>query len=268
MNYTLIYCVACLVFCTICIYDRIRSKQCILNKVDPLLICRKNLLIFFTIFFALTFILPIGVLWCLKKCFLHYEIGDANFVLLATLISQSITLAFILYVKKHLKLNEKFSKFRQKFKIGLFNFGYILPIILIVSCLWLSLLIFLRNHGWNISLEEQSMILLFSQLDKIFFKVIFFILAVVIAPFIEEYVFRGCIYRVLKGAIDSKWAAIWTNFMFAAMHMNLVSLLPLFILSLFLIKSYEESGDIMVPIVIHGAFNCNSFILMLLTACK
>jgi membrane protease YdiL (CAAX protease family) len=80
----------------------------------------------------------------------------------------------------------------------------------------------------------------------------------------EDFMFRGGLYRALKAALGRKFATILGSAVFAMVHFNLLSLLPLYVLSVFLVKSYERFGNISVPIVIHAVFNLNSLIVIAL----
>ena len=51
--------------------------------------------------------------------------------------------------------------------------------------------------------------------------------------------------------------------LFAAVHMKLPALFPLWILAIILTLSYELSGSLWVPIGIHAGFNTFSVVVML-----
>ena len=80
--------------------------------------------------------------------------------------------------------------------------------------------------------------------------------SVVLAPFLEEFIFRGYCYPVVK-----RWTGKWTAmaltscFFFAVIHMNVTAVLPLFILSMVLTWCYEKGRSLWIPIVTHSIFN-------------
>lgn len=265
MNCTFLYCLFCILFCAVCISQSRRNKQLTQEKVAPLKVSKKRFFLSFAIFCALTMFLPSVTLVTLCKLLPSLEIAESNLLVLSMFISQSIIAFFIFRLRKHLRLGNFELSFKQVSMFGLQKFGCVLPIVLLASVLWVSFLLLLKNCGFNISLNEQEAVILFLGTNGVFFKALFCLLAVFIAPFIEEYVFRAGVYRVLKQGFGIKWAAIFTSFLFAAMHCNLVSLIPLFVLSLYLIKFYEQSDDIRASIIIHGAFNFNSVVLMILS---
>ncbi|MBG86127.1 MAG: hypothetical protein CMO80_04415 [Verrucomicrobiales bacterium] len=93
-------------------------------------------------------------------------------------------------------------------------------------------------------------------------RIYFGFIAIVIAPVVEEIMFRGVMYPALKyrgyGA-----AAVWGSaIIFAMMHGNLLSLIPLTLLGLLLIALYEWSGNLLTPIFAHSTFNAVNFALI------
>lgn len=90
--------------------------------------------------------------------------------------------------------------------------------------------------------------------------------AVVFAPVFEELLFRGMLLPVA-----AKWLGVGRGIMlvallFAAIHLHLPSLLPLFIVGVAFSLAYLYSGNLLVPIVMHGLFN--AFNLAVLTALR
>lgn len=79
--------------------------------------------------------------------------------------------------------------------------------------------------------------------------------AVLIAPVAEELCFRGFIYPILKRGTNLWFAAIVTSLIFGLAHASIAHVIPLAVLSLILIWSYERSKTIAVPIAIHTVFN-------------
>jgi membrane protease YdiL (CAAX protease family) len=81
----------------------------------------------------------------------------------------------------------------------------------------------------------------------------------IVAPVAEEFLFRGYIYGVVKRFFGWSTALVVTSLLFAAIHMNLASLLPLFILAIALTIAYEVTGSILVNMCMHSVFNLVMF---------
>jgi membrane protease YdiL (CAAX protease family) len=87
--------------------------------------------------------------------------------------------------------------------------------------------------------------------------------AIIVAPLVEEIIFRGYFYAVIKRYSGCCFAAIMTSLLFAIVHGNLPGIVPLFTLSLILTLVYEITGCLWVPIAAHSLFNAIQVSLML-----
>lgn len=77
-----------------------------------------------------------------------------------------------------------------------------------------------------------------------------------VAPFCEEWLFRGAMLQAQFRAGMGVWAAILLNgFLFSALHLNPIALLPLWIVGSLLAWSYWRTGSLLVPIIGHSALN-------------
>jgi membrane protease YdiL (CAAX protease family) len=112
-------------------------------------------------------------------------------------------------------------------------------------------------------LQPQETVKAFQQSDGIGFKLLVILMAVVVAPLVEETLFRGFIYGVLKRYTDAPFAALSSSLMFAIIHMHVGSLLPLWVLALLFCLAYEITGCLLVPMILHGIFNGVSIVAML-----
>lgn len=79
--------------------------------------------------------------------------------------------------------------------------------------------------------------------------------AIFIAPFVEEFCFRGLVYPVLKRCAGTIFAAVSTAFFFGIIHMSLVQFIPLSLFGLLLVVTYEATKTIWAPVFTHMVFN-------------
>lgn len=95
-----------------------------------------------------------------------------------------------------------------------------------------------------------------------------FILAVVIAPFVEELIFRGLLQTTIRSYGFGPWLAIAiSSVFFVISHPSNPSHWPaLFALSMGIGYSYEKSGSLFRPILFHVFFNASSVIGTLVLA--
>jgi len=86
-------------------------------------------------------------------------------------------------------------------------------------------------------------------------KIYFTLLAVVIAPVVEEMLFRGILLPAITRKAGVKPAIIIVSVLFAAVHGHLPSAVPLFILSTALSLGYIYRGSLVTSIAMHSFFN-------------
>ncbi|MCX7598178.1 MAG: CPBP family intramembrane metalloprotease [Armatimonadetes bacterium] len=93
-------------------------------------------------------------------------------------------------------------------------------------------------------------------------------LAVVVAPVLEETIFRGFVYPGLRRRLSPAAAILTTALMFAITHVGLPvpALVGLFVLATALAYAFERTRNLYVPIGMHITHNALVFALMLLMA--
>lgn len=85
--------------------------------------------------------------------------------------------------------------------------------------------------------------------------------AVFIAPVVEEFVFRGILFRAMLRHRRFAYAALLSGTYFALVHLHAPSFLPLLALSAAFSAGYAATGSILTPIVMHALFNAVSLLV-------
>jgi len=147
---------------------------------------------------------------------------------------------------------------------GLFYFLASLPVVYGTGVVWNGFLELLRSRGMEIDLPMQDAVVLFQNTRDPLTLFGMLVLAVVVAPVVEEAVFRGGVFRFLKGKVPLALALLASGFLFGLIHGNLQSLPGLVAVGVCLGLAYELSGSLKVPIFFHAFFNLNSVIWILL----
>ena len=89
------------------------------------------------------------------------------------------------------------------------------------------------------------------------------VMAIVLAPVVEEVIFRGILYPAVKQVGYPRLAGWGTAFLFAAIHATPAIFLPLFLLSALLAHLYERTGTLLAPIATHIVFNLANFLWLM-----
>ena len=92
------------------------------------------------------------------------------------------------------------------------------------------------------------------------------VITILLAPVAEELLFRGVLFPGIRD-LGFPRLAVWGNsLLFAGVHLNLATFLPLLLLALVLTRLYEKTGNLVSCITAHSLFNALNFLLLFLTS--
>lgn len=154
--------------------------------------------------------------------------------------------------------------FTRLLKMSGIAFCMVLPILWLAAYLWIKFLAISAQLGFAVQASEQNLVTLLAEIHDMRLIIAFGVLVIFIAPLTEEWFFRAGLYRFLKKYFGLKNSAITTSLIFACLHFNTLSFLPLFTLGMLFVYFYEMSEDWRVPYMIHALFNGYNFISILL----
>ena len=87
--------------------------------------------------------------------------------------------------------------------------------------------------------------------------------AIVLAPLMEEILFRAILYRGIKQRGHPHLALWGSSLLFATIHFSLLTFVPLTVLAIILALLYDKADHLMAPILTHSLFNAANFFLYL-----
>ncbi len=90
-------------------------------------------------------------------------------------------------------------------------------------------------------------------------------LAVFVAPVVEEAFFRGLLLPALRSRLSPALANSGQALVFGLIHFHLQSFAPLFFVGLVMAWQYGATRNIFAPILTHSVFNLANIVLLLLT---
>jgi membrane protease YdiL (CAAX protease family) len=143
----------------------------------------------------------------------------------------------------------------------------------------------LEKIGWQV--EEQRAVELVLAAKSTGMKIYFCVFAILVAPAAEEILFRGLLFssiqklrtlslikllRMSRMPTFAGWATsrricrasgyIGISFLFALIHENVPTFLPLFVFALVLTWLYETTEGLLAPIMAHGIFNASNLVYL------
>jgi membrane protease YdiL (CAAX protease family) len=114
---------------------------------------------------------------------------------------------------------------------------------------------------WNPQIQQAVSI--FSLTSTLSDRVLLGLVALLLAPIAEELLFRGIMYPALKGFGLPRFAFWSTAIVFALIHFNVATFVPLLFFACVLNWLYEWTGNLLACMVAHTTFNAINLVLLL-----
>lgn len=224
----------------------------------------RHVAIVFAIYIGATFLLPSYLMVMISRLS-PLTLSTALMLQLFCIIS--LMIAITLYCK--FQAPEIFSKVWKNigsnsslfsdFSVGLATLILAFPVVAFVSQFF-DLLLYLIYKLENY--EQVAVRFLKISLQSPSLKIIALFSIIILAPLIEEFLFRGTLQSYLKGRFGTKAAILLSAATFALFHFSAeqglgnLSLIPsLFSFGCFLGFIYEKQGSLLASIGLHSAFN-------------
>jgi membrane protease YdiL (CAAX protease family) len=150
-------------------------------------------------------------------------------------------------------------------KLRLKSFGQVILLTLIVLPVVLGLnslsgILLTKVHVAPVEQESMKVLQISITLGQ---RIVFGLGAILLAPLVEESIFRGILYPALKDLGRPRVAVLASSMLFALIHFNLMTFVPLFLLALGLVWLLEMTETLIAPIIAHACFNGANFALYL-----
>jgi membrane protease YdiL (CAAX protease family) len=148
---------------------------------------------------------------------------------------------------------------------------------LMMAAITLTMLIGKLFFGPDYQISQHEQLELMTAYPRWQLRILIFVVAVVIAPVLEEMIFRGLFQTVIRSFFESRdskletrsrvWLPIFiSSGLFSMVHGNVPHWPALFLLGVCLGYAYEKSGSLFRPIFIHAFFNAITITFVLLEA--
>jgi len=143
-----------------------------------------------------------------------------------------------------------FKIFKFKFKLKWWHpFAFILTVII----LFFIALVFVKFLQWFLEMPSQSLVKKLTEANYSFTSII--LLICVQPAIIEELAFRGIVFKVLEKALKPVETVLISGFLFAMLHLSLISLPILFLLGIFFGYIRYKTGSIYPSMIAHFLHN-------------
>jgi membrane protease YdiL (CAAX protease family) len=127
---------------------------------------------------------------------------------------------------------------------------------LVLAALTLTMHITRVIWGPDYRIPPHEALKLMTESPTIGLRILLALVAIVVAPVVEELLFRGLFQTTIRSYLPRPWHAIvLTSVLFTSIHLDLSHWPALFMLALGLGYAYEKSGSLWRPIFMHAMFN-------------
>jgi len=136
---------------------------------------------------------------------------------------------------------------------------------LVLAAIALTTTLGQQVFGPDYHIEQHKELEVFADHPQLSLKLSVVLLAVLVAPAVEELIFRGLIQTMVVSYIQRPWwGIIIASGIFAAFHENWQHWPALFVLSMGIGYAYEKSGSLWQAFFIHALFNGSTILSYLL----
>jgi membrane protease YdiL (CAAX protease family) len=210
--------------------------------------------------------LGVAAIGLLHKFSVHGFLRDESFgsIVAGTLCFQGAAWVLILiFLRQHgVGWREAFGFHGPRLGRALLTaFGFIVVVLPVVLLLQGASVSALEKLG--LPPESQAAVKLLTDAKSLWTVIYLGVFAVVIAPVAEEFIFRGMLFPLVKRLGFPKLAWFGVSFLFALIHLNAPTFVPLFVLALALTWLYERTDNLLAPITAHALFNAANLAALL-----
>jgi membrane protease YdiL (CAAX protease family) len=146
---------------------------------------------------------------------------------------------------------------KKKLEVVLYSIVF-----MFLSKLVSTVFVLIINQVFHVELQSQEIMNMF--LKGSWFAIISLtVLTVVIAPVLEEFVFRHLIFRGISKKIGKLGAAIISSLLFTLLHYNLAGVIAFFAVGMYNCYLYEKYGY-RAAVINHSIFNLSSTAMIIL----
>ncbi len=193
-----------------------------------------------------------------------YTVGYRYLVLFVSFFINVLICSYVFYIvrikygQSVAALGLTFADLSSNIKLGIKKYLITLPIIILAG-----FIINLLSTYYGIMPETQDVVqwVLGERSFFVLFSLVFF--GVVVAPVVEEILFRGFLQSALKNSMGGQYATLVSSALFAAVHMDAFAFLQIFILGMLLGNLYERTQTLAASVVVHILHNSLTLVFLL-----
>lgn len=192
------------------------------------------------------------------------NIGHRNVALFVTLfinLSVCSYVFYIVYVERHQSISAlglSLVNVSNNVKQGIIKYLITLPLIMLAG-----FVINLISNYYGVNPEMQDVVKWILEEKSLFILISLLFFGIIIAPLIEEIIFRGFLQSALKNYFGGRYAILISASLFAAVHMDIFAFFQILILGILLGYLYEKTQTLAASVAIHILHNSLTLVFLL-----
>ncbi|OHB85828.1 MAG: hypothetical protein A3J73_01785 [Planctomycetes bacterium RIFCSPHIGHO2_02_FULL_38_41] len=191
-------------------------------------------------------------------------IGQRSIILFVTLFINLLVCSYVFYIV-YIKYRQPVStlgltnlNISKNIILGIKRYSITIPIIMLAG-----FIINLISNYFGITPDMQDVVKWLLEEKSLFVIVSLIFFGTIVAPFLEEIIFRGFLQSALKNSFTGRYAIILSSAIFAGVHMDPFAFLQIFILGILLGYLFEKTQTLVASVVVHIMHNSLTLVFLL-----
>ncbi len=239
-------------------------------KPRTVLSCTWNLKDAIKVFLAYVILMFVGMPVIVKLIYMLFgsrvldTIGQRSMILFISLFVNVSICLYVLYIvciqyrQSITTLGLSVANLFTHIKQGMKRYLITLPLIILAG-----FMINLVSNYFGLTPEMQDVVRWVLEEKSLFILVSLIFFGIVIAPIMEEIVFRGFLQPALKNSFGGRYAILVSASLFAAVHMDVFAFFQIFILGMLLGYLFEKTQTLAASVFVHILHNSLTLVFLL-----
>lgn len=134
-----------------------------------------------------------------------------------------------------------------------------------IPVLLATFMVMLTAYEWaGIKPQPQNVVVMLLNETRPKLLLFLSVLVAVIGPIAEEIIFRGVTYGAFRKYLGVRWGLVFSALLFAGLHFDLMSFVPILVLGVMLGWLYEQTGSLVPSMAVHMIHNGAMFLMTMI----
>ncbi|MBI4313395.1 MAG: CPBP family intramembrane metalloprotease [Candidatus Omnitrophica bacterium] len=186
----------------------------------------------------------------------HRSLDRHTAAAIHTLLLDALAVGFIaLFIVRPFRVSWqdfglRFQAWSRQLTAGIFGYVIWIPVL---TATFMAMMVF--YEAMNVRPQPQSVVVMLLNETRPRLLLLLSFLVAGAGPIAEEIVFRGMAYGALRKYTGVRWGIVLSALLFAGLHFDVMSFVPIAVLGAMLAWLYEQTGSLIPSMVVHMIHN-------------